>query len=378
MRKRINRPIEALYIHIPFCQHICDYCDFPKLQYFRIFAEKYLLSLEKELLSYQINEGIKTIYVGGGTPTSLDDDLFLKLLEIIKPYTEQVEEYTFEANPESLTMSKLKMMKEFKVNRLSIGVETTNDEILKKINRHHTYQDVVLAINTARKMGFDNINVDLIIGLPSVQKEQFMKDLDNVVSLNVDHISCYSLTIHPHTVFGIKGYQEPEEEKARDFYDSAESFLKEKGYIHYEVSNWAKNGKESQHNLTYWKDEHYYGIGLGASGYVNETRYTNTRNLKKYQKGEFIEEKEQVTRDDDKLYFLMLNLRTRYGINFEKYRLRFKEDFYPKHQNTISRLVKDGFLSQDENGIYPTYDGMMVLDQLIMELGEEDGDCLVK
>ena len=133
IKRKINRPVTAIYIHIPFCQHICDYCDFPKLQYFRLFGEKYLSSLKKEMESYNIPDTIKTIYVGGGTPTALDDDLFLKLLRIIKPYTSQVEEYTFEANPESLSKEKLEIMKEYGVNRISLGVQTTNDEVLRKI-----------------------------------------------------------------------------------------------------------------------------------------------------------------------------------------------------------------------------------------------------
>ena len=134
--------VNSLYIHIPFCNNICDYCDFTKLQYFRIFVEKYLVQLEKELNETVKDKNIKTIYVGGGTPTSLEDDLFLKLLEIIKPFTEQVEEYTFECNPEFLTINKIKMFKQFGVNRISIGVESTDDKILRSINRHHTFNDV--------------------------------------------------------------------------------------------------------------------------------------------------------------------------------------------------------------------------------------------
>ena len=177
IKRKINRPVTAIYIHIPFCQHICDYCDFPKLQYFRLFGEKYLSSLKKEMESYNIPDTIKTIYVGGGTPTALDDYLFLELLKIVKPYTSKVEEYTFEANPESLSKEKLELMKEYGVNRISLGVQTTNDEVLRKIGRKHTFDDVKTAISLARKVGFDNLNVDLIIGLPGVQKEQFKEDL---------------------------------------------------------------------------------------------------------------------------------------------------------------------------------------------------------
>ena len=370
IKRMKNRPTEAIYIHIPFCQHICDYCDFPKLQYFRIFAEKYISALKREIESYDIPNTIKTIYVGGGTPTALEDDLFLELLKLIKPYTSQVEEYTFEANPESLSLEKLQLMKEYGVNRISLGVQTTNDEILKKVNRKHTFEDVKTAISLARKVGFDNLNADLIIGLPEAGKEQFKEDLTKLTDLGVDHISCYSLTVHPNTAFFIKGINEPKEELSRELYDLAESFLKEKGFVHYEISNWAKPGKESKHNLTYWKDEHYYGFGMGAAGYLEDKRYTNTKSISKYNAGNYVDEVEQVSRKDDKLYFLMLNLRTNQGIDFDKYNYRFDGDFLKEHENAISRLVEQGLLVLTENRIYPTYDGMMVLDQIIMELAD--------
>ena len=359
--------INSLYIHIPFCSHICDYCDFPKLQYFRNFASQYLEILKQEIDSLNINKGLKTIYVGGGTPTALEDDLFLRLLKIIKPYSMGVKEYTFEANPESLSLDKLQMLKSFGVNRLSIGVETTDDEILRKINRHHQFSDVQIAIRNARKMGFDNINVDLIIGLPHVKKGQFIKDLDNILALGVDHISCYSLTVHPNTMFFLKEIPEPKEEFARSLYDIAEEKLKENGFIHYEISNWAKAGKESEHNFTYWKDEPYYGVGLGAAGYIGDTRYVNTRNLTKYLNGNYVEEKETVRIEDDLTYFIMLNLRTNRGIIFSEFKDRFKEDFLEKYKEIVDEFVSQKLLVINKDRVYPTYEGMMVLDQMIME-----------
>ena len=362
-----NKP-KALYIHIPFCEHICDYCDFPKLQYFRNFATKYLKSLKKELCSYNIEHQLETIYVGGGTPTALEEDLFLELLQMIKPFANGVKEYTFEANPESLSIDKLEMMKEYGVNRISIGVESTDDKILALINRKHTFKDVQTAILRAREIGFDNINVDLIIGLPHVQKINFIKDLDNVISLGAEHISCYSLTVHPHTVFSLKGIEEPKEEFARELYDLAEKKLKEAGYIHYEISNWTKPNRESLHNYTYWKDEQYYGLGFGASGYIKDIRYTNTRNLELYNKGEYIAEKEIVSPEDDKVYFIMLSLRTIRGIVLSEYQERFGEDFYESHKEIVDDNIKKGNLIFKDGRIYPTYNGMMILDQIIMAL----------
>ena len=362
--------VYSLYIHIPFCEHLCDYCDFPKLQYFRTFAEKYLVTLKSELNSYNIDHELKTIYVGGGTPTALEDDLFEQLLQIINPYTKGVEEYTFEANPESLSEKKLSLMKHYGVNRISIGVESTDDKILAFINRHHTFSDVKTAISSARKMGFDNLNVDLIIGLPHVSGALFRKDLVNILDLDVEHISLYSLTVHPHTVFSLKGIEEPEEEFARKLYDIAEETLKANGFIHYEVSNWAKPGRESKHNFTYWKDKQYYGIGYGASGYVGNVRYTNTRNLDKYLKGQYIEEKEIVTSEDDKTYFIMLNLRTNQGIDLKEYQNRFREELLKVKKTEIENFLDQDLLKIDEENhrLTPTYNGMMVLDQIILEL----------
>lgn len=365
----MNKPT-ALYIHIPFCQHICDYCDFPKLQYFRNFAINYIKSLKQELDSYGINRKLETIYIGGGTPTELEDDLFEELLKMVQPYTEGIIEYTIEANPESLSLDKLKLMKRYGVNRLSIGVESTDDKILKAINRHHTFEDVQIAVSNARKVGFDNLNVDLIIGLPNVLKNHFKKDLENIVALDVEHISCYSLTVHPHTAFFNKGIEEPKDEYSRELYDLAESFLKEKGYIHYEVSNWSKPNRYSRHNMVYWKDEQYYGLGLGASGYINDIRYANTRNIEQYNQGRYIDERETVSLEDDKTYFIMLNLRTIRGIYFNEYQDRFHEDFYEKYKDIINGFIFDKLLilNEKEQRIYPSYDGMMVLDQIILAL----------
>ena len=371
----MNKP-SSLYIHIPFCEAICDYCDFPKLQYFRNFAIKYLEKLKEEINSYHIDNNLKTIYIGGGTPTALEDDLFEELLSFIFPYSKGVEEYTVEANPESLSLTKLKLMKKYGVNRLSIGVESTDDKILKLINRHHTYQDVINAVNNAKSVGFNNINVDLILGLPHVHKDGLKKDLTNLLSLPITHLSCYSLSIHPNTVFYLKGIKESSGDKEREYYDLVEEMTKTNGFIHYEVSNYAKKGYESKHNYVYWKDERYYGVGLGASGYIDDIRYTNTRNLNKYLSMDYKEEKEEVSIKDDKEYFLMLNLRTIRGIILKEYQDRFNEDFYQKNKDLIDEYIDRGLLIYDENEgrIYPTYQGMMILDTMLLEFFKENGN----
>ena len=370
MKTRKTPKINSLYIHVPFCEHLCDYCDFPKLQYFRIFAEKYIAALKNELDSYQIKDSLKTIYIGGGTPTALEDDLFEQLLKIIKPYSDGVIEYTVETNPESLSENKLALMKRYGVNRLSIGVQSTNDKILSIINRHHTFEDVKTAISSARKMGFDNLNVDLIIGLPHVNESFFIVDLAHILTLNVEHISLYSLTVHPHTVFFTKGIKEPDDELTRKLYDDAEEVLKNNGYVHYEVSNWARPGKESKHNFTYWKNEHYYGVGLGAAGYIGNIRYKNTRSLDQYLKGNYVEEKEIVSKEDDRTYTIMLNLRTNQGIDLQELKEKFDEDLLETKKEEIKSFIEQKLLYMDERShrLIATYDGMMVLDQIITEL----------
>ena len=354
----MNKEIISLYIHIPFCNKICDYCDFTKLQYFRNFALDYLKVLKAELKSYKI-KNLKTIYVGGGTPTALDDDLFLELLETLDKYTKGVKEYTFEANPESLSLNKIKMLKEHHVNRVSVGVQTTNDKILQSVNRDHTFEQVKTAINNLKENGIDNINVDLILGLPHSSEKILKEDLKNILSLDIKHISCYGLTVNPHTALYNKGFKEPESDRLRDFYDIVEHSLKENDFIHYEVSNWAKEGYQSEHNLTYWRNQQYFGVGLGASGYIKDIRYKNTINLNEYLKHHFIYEKEVVTPKDKLTYQIMLNLRTIEGL---------EKSFIENKDQEIKELIDNGLLKEVGNHLIPTYEGMMTLDQIILAL----------
>ena len=363
----MNKDIKSLYIHIPFCNKICDYCDFTKLQYFRNFAVSYLKALKKELHSYDIHD-LETIYVGGGTPTALEDDLFLELLKIIKPYSKGVKEYTFEANPESLTLNKIKLLKEFGINRVSLGVQSTNDKILKLVNRDHCFTDVKEAINNLHHYDINNINVDLILGLPQTSEKLLREDLHNVLSLDIKHVSCYGLTVNPHTALYNKGFKEPEGDILRKYYDIVEEVLVSRGFIHYEVSNWAKPGYESKHNLTYWRNEQYYGIGLGASGYLKNVRQKNTINLTKYLSGAFVEEKEIVSSKDRYTYQVMLSLRTIEGLDLKYIKQEFGIDLLQNKKEAIDSFVKNGLLKITHNRLIATYQGMMVLDSIILQL----------
>ena len=366
--KMKKNKITSLYIHIPFCEQICNYCDFTKLQYFRFIAEKYLVALKKEIDEVVKNKDLKTIYVGGGTPTSLEDDLFNDLLNIIAPFTKNVEEYTFEANPESLSLEKLKMMKEYGVNRLSIGVESTNDKILKAINRNHTYQDVVNATKNLLEVGFTNFNFDLILGLPNVSLKMLKQDIENLLSLSPTHISCYSLTVHPHTVFYLNKIEEPTDDYSRDAYDMIHELLVNRGYIHYEISNFAKQKYQSKHNFVYWRNENYYGAGLGASGYIDNNRYKNTANLEKYLNGEYILEQEEVSQKDLETYFIMLNLRTNEGIDLKLFNNIFNKDLYRARKEEIDSFIAHNLLILKDDKLIATYEGMMILDEIILDL----------
>ncbi len=333
-----------------------------------MFAKPYLTKLKKELDSYQIEDNLETIYVGGGTPTALEDNLFVELLETIKPYSKGIKEYTFEANPESLSEFKLNKMKEYGVNRISLGVQSTDNEILKSINRHHTYQDVIRVIKKAQEIGFDNINADLILGIPGSSVEQINKDLDNLTNLGISHISCYSLTVNPNTILFLKNIPEPNEELSRQYYDFVNEYLSKKDFIHYEVSNWAKPGKESKHNLTYWKNERYYGVGMGAAGYIDNHRYTNTKSITEYLKGKYIDEDEVVETSDDIELEIMLNLRTNSGIDLDKFQHKFNYDLYKEKRDIIDKNINNNYLFINDNHLIATYEGMMILDQIIMDL----------
>ena len=364
MKKNNHR---GLYIHIPFCQHICAYCDFCKMQYFSNLASQYLQVLKKELDFYQIEE-VETIYVGGGTPTSLDLNQLLFLLKILFPYYKKGMEYTFETNVETLNIEKLRLLKQYGVNRLSIGVESSDDKILLSLNRHHNFDDVVRVVKESQKLGFDNINVDLILGLPNTNLESLKKDLDNLIKLNIQHISTYSLTISPHTLFYSNKIKEPSQDTCRQQYDYVHNFLLSKGFIHYEISNFSMPSYFSKHNLIYWRDKEYYGIGLGASGYIDGFRYQNTKSINEYLQFNFIKEKEKINLNDDIEYYIMLNLRTDLGIDLKEFTNKFNFDLNQVCGDIFFKYINKGLMKKDNNRVYLTYEGMMILDTIVIDL----------
>ena len=342
---------ESVYIHIPFCNNICSYCDFCKIYYKDDLVYKYLDSLEKEIKEIYKKEKIKTLYIGGGTPSSLNIKQLEKLFSIINLFDlNENLEFTFECNINDLNEEKLKILYLNKVNRLSIGVQTFNEKFLKLLNRNHTKNEIINKIELAQQIGFNNINVDLIYALPGETLDDLKEDLDFFLSLNINHISTYSLILEPNTVLGINKTKPISEDLDYEMYKEICNILKKNGFKHYELSNFSKDGFESRHNLTYWNNKEYYGFGLGATGYVDEIRYTNTKSIKNYLDGKYKYIIEDVSLNEKYENEMILGLRKIEGVN--------KKEFYKKYNKNIEDVfdIKDllgkKYLIDDGENIY--------------------------
>lgn len=364
---KMPKKINSLYIHIPFCTHICRYCDFTKLFYNKKFSEPYLGALFSELDSYNIDK-VSTIYIGGGTPTSLSDEEFEAVLQKVSPLLAIGGEFSVETNVENLTKTKLELMQKYQVNRLSLGVESTCDKCLEQIGRTHSFEEAKKAVMLAKSFGFDNINVDLMFGFPSQNIDDLRADLNKIVALNTQHISIYSLIVSPGTAFYNDGIKEQNEDSSRIFYDEILQTLRRAGYKRYEVSNFAKERKESRHNLTYWHDNEYYGIGLGASGYVNGLRYTNTKNIDKYINGQYLDVAEEVTDEERLEDFLLCNLRLEEGFSRKDFLDRFGIDFIYKFQFQLLELTKNDLIIIEDDRIKLSDEGIVIMDYILLKL----------
>ncbi len=303
----------GLYIHIPFCEHICSYCDFAKEYYQKKRVELYLNALKEELASYDIKD-ISSIYIGGGTPSSLSEDELEFLLSSLDPYVKDNISFTFEANAENLSLNKIKLLKKHHVNRVSIGVQTFNERLIKIISRHHDENMVKEVISNLIENGINDINIDLIYGLPTQTEDELLEDILKFTSLDVTHISTYALSVNKNTFFYNEGVKESDEDQVSSMYELIVNELKKKGFNRYEVSNFSKNGYESKHNLIYWRNEEYFGIGVGASSYIDSIRYDNTKSIDHYIKGKRRIYEEKLTPIDKEYYSIMLGLRLKEGI----------------------------------------------------------------
>ena len=357
--------MKAIYIHIPFCNSICTYGDFCKLYYDKKFINDYLNSLNNEIRMNYNGEKVSTIYIGGGTPSTLDIEelkYLFKIIEIIDK--SELVEYTIECNIEDLKFEKLKLFKENGINRLSIGVQSFNDKIIKILGRNHNKKMVIDMIGEAKRIGFNNINIDLIYGIYGQTLDDLNNDIKEFIKLDIPHVSFYSLIIEPHTKLYIDSFKEIDEDLNIQMYERINQVLKDNKYIHYEISNYAKEGYESKHNLVIGNNEHNYGFGLGASSYVYNVRYDNTRNIKAYINQNYVADKNILTKLETMQNEMILGLRLKNGINkdlfYKKYNKRVADIF------DIDKLLQDGHLIDKNNFLYIPEDKWFVSNSILL------------
>ena len=366
-KRIIKRKINSLYIHIPFCNKICSYCSFSKMLYFPKIARKYICNLILDLKKVKQNfNKFKTIYIGGGTPSSLSISLLENLLKYASILLLKNGEFTFEANLDSLTEEKLKILKKYGVNRLSIGIETSSNKYLSLMNREYDF-DINKKMELVKKY-FTNFNLDLIYGLPNETLLEVKKDLEFILNFKPKHISIYALEVNPNSKFYIDGIKEEKDEILRKQYDFVVNFLKNNGYNRYEVSNFALKGYKSKHNINYWKDNEYVAIGTSSSGFIDNIRYVNSSSISDYIKGKRNKETEIITKTSDKTYYILTNLRLEEGFKLSDYKRKFNEDFYLKKKEVIDDFVKHNVLIMDKDRIRVATDYIYVLDSIVVKL----------
>ena len=362
----------SIYIHIPFCKSKCYYCDFNSYAglsdciglYFECL-NKEIKDLVKKLKGYKI----KTIFIGGGTPSYVDVSYIYDMLDCLYNNFDIIKdaEITIEVNPGTIDYEKLSIYKKANINRLSMGLQSTNDYILKKIGRIHTYKDFLDNFRLARSVGFSNISVDLMFGIPFQTYDDWKKSLHDVSRLNPEHLSTYSLTIEPGTVFGDM-YNKGEisyldDSLDRDMYHHAIDFLREHGYNQYEISNFSKDGFCSKHNKVYWNSEIYIGLGAGAHSYFEDTRYSNVESVKDYinriKTNDSIRENiERISKEREISDYIILRLRLVEGVNKLKFKERFGLDFDSLYKTKVEKLFCDGLITNDKIGVRLTNKGL--------------------
>ncbi|OGH98975.1 MAG: hypothetical protein A2039_09950 [Candidatus Melainabacteria bacterium GWA2_34_9] len=345
-----------LYIHIPFCKSKCHYCNFISFANKNELIESYFVALKKEiefyLTKYQDIE-LETIYIGGGTPSVVDfgfyKDLFNLLSGLINISPKA--EITMEINPGTVDLDYLKNIMNLGVNRLSIGVQSFDDKILKFINRIHTSEEAIETVKLAQKAGFENISIDLIYGLPEQTSDSWEKTLNMALTLGISHISTYGLKIEENTEFSRHQPKNlPDDEQQSQIYLKTIEILENKGFNHYEISNFSKKGKESRHNLCYWKNHEYFGFGLSAHGYLNGIRYSNTENLEEYLKNPTKRAFENLVSSSERLEeAIFLGLRLIEGINIEEFKSNYGIDIRQKYSKIIEKYINYGFMAYENH-----------------------------
>lgn len=360
--------VKNCYVHIPFCKKICSYCDFCKLFYNTGYVSSYLEALNNEINDFYQGEEIETFYIGGGTPSSLSVLELEKLFSILSVFKKSSScEVTIEANFDSITEEKIDLFQKYGVNRISFGIETTHDWILKRMNRTLNLEYVRHIISYCKKVGITNINVDLMYAFPGETLDEVEDDIDFILSLDVSHVSTYSLILEEHTKLYLDKENSISEELDAEMYELICSKLSD--FNHYEISNFAKEGFCSEHNLCYWKNNCYYGFGLGASGYLKDVRYSNTRSITYYLQRKYRYEEEFLSIYDKMEYEVILKLRTKVGIS--------KEHFFAQYHRQLvdlydySKLVLDGYLVETESSIFIPSNYWYLSNEIIVKLLEE-------
>ena len=356
---------KSVYIHIPFCKNICSYCDFCKFIYNEKWATAYLIGLKNEIKDRYMDDEIKTIYIGGGTPSILNKEelgLLFKTINIFK--TSNLEEFTFECNIEDINEELLNILKENKVNRLSIGIQSFNKNKLRFMEREANFKDALEKINLCKKNGFNNINLDLMYAIPNETLKDLKKDINLFIKLKPTHISTYSLILENHTKLATKEIDYIDEELDYEMFNLI--IKKLNGANHYEISNFAIPGYESKHNLVYWNNEEYYGFGLGAAGYVDDIRYENTKNLKEYLAGNYVKEREILSKKNKMDYEVMLGLRKLKGINIEEFKNKFNEDIEAVYN--LAPLYKNKDLIKKNSYIYINPKKIYIMNEILIKI----------
>ncbi|QGX44900.1 radical SAM family heme chaperone HemW [Streptococcus equinus] len=366
----LTKPTSA-YVHIPFCTQICYYCDFSKVFIKNQPVDAYLQALIREFESYDIKK-LRTLYIGGGTPTSITAEQLEYLLTNLTKHLDLsvLEEFTIEANPGDLTEDKIEVLKNSAVNRVSLGVQTFNDKHLKQIGRSHNEAQIYSTIENLKKSGFHNISIDLIYALPGQTMEDVKENVAKAIALDIPHLSLYSLILEHHTVFMNKmrrgKLQLPQEDLEAEMFEYIISELEKNGFEHYEISNFTKPGFESRHNLMYWDNAEYYGVGAGASGYLNGVRYRNRGPIQHYLKavseGNARLSEENLTKEEMMEEELFLGLRKKSGVSIARFEEKFGVSFEERYGQIVRELCNQGLLVPDDNVVRMTKKGLFLGD----------------
>ena len=361
----------SAYVHIPFCTQICYYCDFSKVFIKNQPVDAYLQALIREFERYDIKQ-LRTLYIGGGTPTAITaQQLDYLLTNLTKNLDLSVlEEFTIEANPGDLTEDKIEVLKQSAVNRVSLGVQTFNDKQLKQIGRSHNEAQIYDTIASLKEAGFDNISIDLIYALPGQTMSDVKENVAKALALDIPHLSLYSLILEHHTVFMNKMRRGklnlPQEDLEAEMFDYIITELEKNGFEHYEISNFTKPGFESRHNLMYWDNAEYYGVGAGASGYIAGVRYRNQGPIQHYLKavseGNARLSEEVLTKEEMMEEELFLGLRKKSGVSIAKFEERFGISFEERYGQVVAESRQQGLLVPDDEMIRMTKKGLFLGD----------------